>query len=189
MLRFQSQLIAMLLTISLPSTGFASRFQGISIPDSVQLSGKTLKLNGVGMLEVTLFNVDVYIAALYLERPTRNPKMVTSGKHPWCVITHFVRDIGGSQLSDGWREHLYDLAGKRLPELKKRIDRLVSLLPNVKKGDRHHFLYDPGRGLELRINGKSKGIIKGADFSPLVAKAFVGPDVDENLKNAMLRGF
>lgn len=181
------QVLAFLFVFSV-STVSARTFQGVTMPERVKVSGKSLALNGIGMLEATIFEIDIYVAALYLEKPSRKAETVINGKNTWCVITQFVRDIGGGQLADGWRERLEDRAGKNLPKFKKRIDYFVSLLPNVREGDRHAFIYEPGKGLIFKVNGKAKGRIKGADFCPLIAKAFVGPDVDQDLKRALLKG-
>ena len=175
--------------LALTVAAAARELEGVKMPESVVVDGKRMRLNGIGLLEATVFNIDIYVAALYLEKSSRNPATVIDGKHPWCVITRFMRDIGGGQLADGWRDRLRERAGRRLPKFEKRIARLCSMLPNVKEGDRHAFIYLPEKGLEVRVNGKSRGTIAGADFCPLVAKAFVGPDVDQDLKKALLSGF
>ncbi len=180
--------VAATLTL-LAATAAARQFQGVKVAESVVVQGKRLRLNGVGLLEATVFNIDIYVAALYLEKSSRDASVVIDGKHRWCVITHFLRDIGGGQLADGWRERLQERAGRQLPKFEKRIARLCSLLPDVKTGDRHAFIYTPDKGLEIRVNGKRRGAIPGADFCPLVAKAFVGPDVDQDLRRALLKGF
>ena len=50
--------------------------EGVSLPDSVPVGDRTLVLNGLGVREATIFNVNVYVAGLYVEAKTKNPSEV-----------------------------------------------------------------------------------------------------------------
>jgi hypothetical protein len=36
----------------------------------ITVAGKTLTLNGMGLREATILNIDVYVAGLYVEHPS-----------------------------------------------------------------------------------------------------------------------
>ena len=64
--RFTGLLALLLMAVSQPL--LARECQGVNLPDQLQVSGKTLQLNGLGLREATIFKVRVYVAGLYLEQ-------------------------------------------------------------------------------------------------------------------------
>ena len=60
--------IALVLTVVLgAATATAATKAGVTMPDSVTVETKTLSLNGLGLREATIFDVDGYVAGLYVE--------------------------------------------------------------------------------------------------------------------------
>ena len=52
------------------ATAFAADVAGVKLPDTVEVDGKTLKLNGAGVRKK--FVAKVYVAALYVETPSKD---------------------------------------------------------------------------------------------------------------------
>src|ERR1700753_3641177 len=46
----------------------------ISFPRHLQVNGSDLTLNGLGVRKATFLKVNVYVAALYVVQPSRDPK-------------------------------------------------------------------------------------------------------------------
>jgi hypothetical protein len=58
----------LLVIILLVTKLFAADFSGVKMADETKLDGKTLVLNGLGMRQKTIFNVNIYVGALYVEK-------------------------------------------------------------------------------------------------------------------------
>ena len=50
---------------------------GVKLPDTVSADGKTLKFNGAGIRKKAIFKV--YVAALYVETPSKDHQLLTKG--------------------------------------------------------------------------------------------------------------
>ncbi len=170
----------------LPSQAHAGSHEGINMPDTIQVAGQTLRLNGMGLHEYSILKIDVYVAGLYLQSRSKNPIAARKGQNPARVVMHFVRSVGGRMLPDGISDALTKRAGRSLSMLKRRIDRFSELLPDVEKGDRLSFTYVPGVGTDVTLNGKSQGVIRGSDFWQLFFEGFVGPPAPKQLRIGLL---
>jgi hypothetical protein len=74
-----------------------------------------------------------------------------------------------------------------IEKLRQQIDYHNSLYEDVEPGDRYALTYIPGRGTELSLNGKPKGIIEGADFANALFSIWIGQQpIDESFKRQIL---
>ena len=65
----------------------AAELDGVQLPDTLQVDGKTLHLNGFGLRTYSLLGIHIYIASLYLEHLSTDPER----DHP----------VAGDQAADG----------------------------------------------------------------------------------------
>ena len=78
----------------------AVEVEKVRIPDSVELGGKTLVLNGTGIRK-KLF-VKVYIGALYLEKPAASAAEALAATGPRRMSMHILHgEIGKDKLVNG----------------------------------------------------------------------------------------
>ena len=77
----------------------AATLAGVTLPDSVQVGGKTLVLNGLGLR--TKFVVKVYVAGLYLEQKSSDANAIVKTDAPKRLVMQFMRDLSKKQLADG----------------------------------------------------------------------------------------
>lgn len=164
---------AALAMLALPAN--AGERGGVAMPDSMQVAGKKLVLNGMGVREATWLNIDVYVAGLYLERVTRNPQEILARDDIKMIHMAFVRDVGRGDVVSAYRDGFKNNAREMLPALQSRIDRFVGWLPGFKDGGVMTLTYVPGRGTHVAINGKSVGSIEGADFGRALFSIWLGP--------------
>jgi hypothetical protein len=61
-----------------------------------------------------------------------------------------------------------------LERIRPQIDYHNSLYVDVKPGDRYSLTYIPGRGTELALNNKQKGIIEGDEFAAAIFSIWLG---------------
>ena len=70
------KIISVIALLIIQGSASAAQLQGVQMPDQVQVEGKTLVLNGMGIRKATIFHVKVYIAGLYMEKKSADPKAI-----------------------------------------------------------------------------------------------------------------
>ena len=168
---------------------FAKECKGVSFPEQTQVDGSRLTLNGLGLREATIFKVDVYVAALYLESKSGNPDDILKSAKSKRLILHFVRDVGRSDITKAWQEGFEANAGNALPSLQDRINTLNGWMTKVKTGERLSFTYLPGTGVQVDVAGTTKGALKGEDFARALFAIWLGANPpNPELKSGLLGG-
>lgn len=163
--------------------------KGVGFPDQVQAGGATLALNGLGLRLATMFKVNVYVAALYVPKPTSDPNAILAADVPKELTLHFVRNVGADDIAKGWSEGFEKSAKAELPALKDRIAMLNGWMAEMKSGQKLTFVYTPGAGVQVDVNGSVKGTIKGDDFAKAFFAIWLGAEPpNPELKAGLLGG-
>lgn len=152
----------------------AKECQGVNLPDQLQVSGRTLQLNGLGLREATIFKVKVYVAGLYLEKKSTDGNEIIASNQVKRLLLHFVRDVGRADIAKAWSEGFAASAGDALPALQDRIAMLNSWMKDMKVGDQLTFTSLPGAGVQVAAAGKAQGTIKGDDFTRALFPVWLG---------------
>jgi hypothetical protein len=167
---------------------YAKQCEGISLPEQLTIDGKKLLLNGMGVREATVFNVNVYVAGLYLENRSKDGEKVAASEELKRMQLVFVRDVSRADMAEAIGEGFKKTAGAALSKLEARIEKLKGLLPELKNGDRLSFTYQPGKGLEV-ASGKRAGVLEGADFARCLWLIWLGAHPpNAGLKRGLLGG-
>jgi hypothetical protein len=177
--------ILLCLTTALPTP--AKEVAGVSLPETVSVDGKTLKLNGAGLRKKMMFKV--YVAGLYLETPSRDAAAVSSSDEVKRMQLSILRSLDHSKITEAISEGFEKNSKEQLPALKARLDRLNSMIPDVKEGDQILLTYVPGKGTVVAAKNVEKGVIEGKDFADALFSVWLGSNpVQEDLKKALLGG-
>ncbi len=167
----------------------ARECRGVEFPDHIQVKDTDLTLNGLGIRKATILKVNVYVAALYVTSPTRDPRTLVDPGTPAELILHFVRNVGVGDLRNAWSEGFERAAKDQLPLLSARIAMLNSWMSDIKTGQRLVFVRQPGTGVQVSVNGVVKGTITGDDFSRALLTIWLGPEPpNADLKSGLLGG-
>jgi hypothetical protein len=182
--------ILLLATIALGAgEAQAKECNGVDFPDQIQVEGTTLALNGLGLRLATLLKVKVYVAALYVAKPSSAPNPILASTAPTELVLHFVRDVGADDIRKGWEEGFAKNAKEQLPALKDRIATLNGWMTDMKSGQRLTFIHKPGAGIRVDVNGAGKGTIPGDDFAKAFLSIWLGPEPpNAELKAGLLGG-
>jgi hypothetical protein len=160
---------------------------GVNVADTMTVEGKTLKLNGAGLRKKAMFKV--YVAALYVENPSKDAGALTSTDQIRSMRLHFLRDVKGQAVTDAIKEGFERNSKAQLPALADRLAKFSSMVPNVAEGDDMVMTYVPGKGTVVSVKGLEKGTIEGKDFADALFTVWLGADpVQENLKADLLKG-
>lgn len=179
------ELHRLLLGLVLLSTVAGAReLEGVQMPDTAQVEGKSLKLNGVGLRKKLFFNV--YVAGLYVETPSKDPATLVSSDQVKQVKMVMLRDLSKEKMSEAIREGFEKNAGAQMPTLRQRLNRLIRSVPDIKKGDVLAVTYVPGKGTMFAGSGE-QSIIEGKDFGDALFSVWLGKNpVDSDLKSGLV---
>src|SRR5271167_3216537 len=151
----------------------AASLAGVTLPDTVQVGGKTLVLNGMGIR--TKYMVKVYVAGLYLEQKSSDANAIIKADAPKMIVMQFVHGASKGQMTDAFNESFNDNTPDAVKTMKPDIDRLLGAIDAVKVGDKMVFTYVPGTGTTYALNGKDKLTIAGSAFAPVILSVWLGP--------------
>ncbi len=174
-----------------PSGARADQCKGVTMPPTIDVEGNRLVLNGMGAREATVFNVDVYVAGLYLPERTRDAASVLDQMGVMRMSLELVRDVERGEMNEAIREGFQRNAGGRLEALRPRIAELERLIPDLGEGDKISFTFRPDAGgvLAVHVNGRLVGRIEGEDFARAFFSIWLGnrpPNAE--LKRGLLGG-
>lgn len=178
--------LAMLVGVS-PT--YSQECAGVSFPDQVQSEAGTLSLNGLGLRQATMFKVDVYVAALYLTQASGDASAILASNTAKELVLQFVRDVGSDDLNEAWDEGFENNAGDQLGSLQERIETFKGWMMDVKSGQEMRFVFTPGTGTQVAVDGTVKGTIEGDDFARALLAIWLGPKPpNADLKTGLLGG-
>ncbi len=170
--RLLTGLMAALLLALGPATARAAERAGVHMDNTLRVGSATLRLNGIGLR--TKYFFQIYVAGLYLVRPSSNPAAIISADAPQALVMQFLRSIHRDTLVKAYRiafsRNAPALAAREAPE----VSRFLAFLPDVKDADRLTFTYQPGKGSTFAVNGGKPLVIPGRQFADLYLQVFIG---------------
>lgn len=166
----------------------AAELAGVSMPEQAALDGRQLVLNGMGLREATLLKVDVYVAGLYLEERSADPREILDSAQAKRILMHFVyKKVEQKKIAKGWTDGLQANTGDRFERHRATLDRLNGWMEEMVAGDTMAFTAIPGQGLEVLVKGQVKGVIEDEDFASDFWSIWLGASPpNEGLKTGLL---
>ncbi len=180
-------LLSSILSPGLALPAVAASLADVTMPDSVQVAGQTLVLNGMGLREK--FFIDVYVAGLYLPQKQTSGEAILSSDTPRRTVMHFVFNVDKGKICGAWDESLEANVPKASAALEKDFQTLCSWMADIGKGEEMVFTYVPGTGTEVEVKGESKGTIEGKPFADAIFASWIGEHpATAKLKKGLLGG-
>jgi hypothetical protein len=173
-------LLAFVLLVAPPAT--AGSAAGVNMPDKLEMYGKELHLNGMGVRKATVLRVKVYVAGLYVENPSRNARELINSEQVKVFHMMFLRDVDQSDVADSLEEGFRGSASD-YSQVRAQVEQMKRLLPSFDKGDTLTYSYRPGRGVRIAVNNKTVGTVDGRPF----ARALFGVWLGDSPPNAGLK--
>ena len=182
-------LVAVLLTATGVCAAQDRKCRDIAFPEHVLRDGADLALNGLGVRKATFLKINVYVAALYVTKPTREAVALINSDTSQELVLHFVRDVGVDDLTKAFREDFRHEGADRSQSMKDRIAKLNGWMTDMKKGQRLTFTRIPHAGMQVGVNGTQKGLIEGDDFARAFVSIWLGATPpNPELKSGLLGG-
>jgi hypothetical protein len=158
---------------------------GVTFPAKATINGKTLLYNGSGLREKYTF--DLYVAAMYLSRPSMDANKIINdddemGIHLELVSNKVTREKFVETVKEGFGKASHGKATSA--EISKFMGFFTG---EFKDGDKIHLEYTPGKGTSAIKNGKVLGTMPGLEFKKALFSIWLGNNpADKTLKNGML---
>jgi len=167
----------------------AATCQGVRFPDTVDVDGRALALNGLGLRQATLLKVKVYVAALYVPEPTRDASRVLAAGAPKRLELHFLRDIDVDDLNASWDEGFARNASAQMPALSAQVARLKRLMTDMRAGQRLALTQRMDGAIEVELGGKRAGSLDGEGLAAALYSLWLGErPPNPGLKAGLLGG-
>lgn len=173
------------------TTAAAFEIAGVTLDESVKVSGKDLFLNGTGIRSA--MSVKIYVAGLYLREKSKDADEVINTKAPKRLVLVFKRDLKSSIVLAAFRDGIRlnadpaDLA-KLAPRI-TQLEKALNTLEEAKSGDRLALDFPIDGSVDIIYNDKLVESIPGPEMGPAMLKIWLGfVPVADDLKNALLAG-
>ncbi len=181
--------LAMLLAYFwLPSAATAATLSGATLPDSYVVDGQPLALNGIGLRTLTIFKVKVYIAGLYLQRPSHDAQQILASPGPKAIVLKFLHSGSKDQVEKQFREGEQRNCGDGgcAPSNQADFEKLVAAAPAVEVGDTSTYIFSAKR-VRVLANNRLIGDFANADLAYHLLAGFIGAHPpSEDLRDHML---
>lgn len=154
----------------------------LSFPEKANMKNHTLLLNGVGLKEVTIFNIDVYKAALYLPKKTSDLNEINK-LFPKVIDINFLREISFDDLRKTLEKGLkrYNIYTK---ENVLAIEKWKDVITEINHGTKLKIIFTE-KSLILEAKEK-RNIINNPTLSKGFHLLWVGTKSDPKLRSGML---
>lgn len=177
------------LFIMIESSANAATCGDVQFADTLSIGNAPLVLNGLGVRTATIFDVEVYVAGLYIPEKSVDADAIIAANQPWRLMLQFVHDAGAADIRDAFQKGFERVTGGNLAPLKDRMDLLDAQIVDIKEGEYLSLTYDPAtESTTIDLNGMS-GEIQGADFADALLSMSLGPNPpNPSLKAGLLGG-
>ena len=173
------------LMLSFADNTVAATIKGIHFEDEITVEGQVLTLHGIGLLKWK-YIVDVYLVALY--KPPNIPVAEILENVPKRLEYYFFVDMKAHDFqSTGYELMARNIGEDNAQRLTEKLDAFNELYQDVKEGQRYSLTFLPGNGLDMSLDGKSLGVVKGDKFGSSYLSIWLGPDpVSKSLQEGLL---
>ena len=148
------------------------KIAGITFPPELKSKTGSLYFNGCGLREK--YTLDLYVAGLYLNKPTMDAEKVIKADAAQAikiviVSSKVTRDKFNESVKDGFANAApYSATPAQIKQFKSFF------AAPFKVKDEILMMYKPGKGTAVIINGKLKGVVAGLPFKKALFAIWLG---------------
>ena len=164
-----------LLCAALVRPAAAATLDGVTFPDTMQYGGQTLVLNGVGLRTLTILEVHIYVAALYLPAPSHDPQQILQSSGPKVLTLKFLHGGSKQEVQEEYRkgERVNCADGGCSAADSPDFERLVAAAPAVSAGDTSPYEFANG-GVVVLANGQEIDKVNNPSLAKRLLAGFIG---------------
>lgn len=145
-----------------------------NLSDSIrkkEVDGNVLLLNGIATHRRFVFNV--YRLSLYLISPSQDGEQIISSNELKFAEMQFLRDISSKDLQEAFLETFNDNCANDCERLKPEIQRLITVMPDMRDGEKVDFIFYPKKSVIRGFNDKTMEF-ESPEFGRFFIRAWLG---------------
>lgn len=148
------------------------KIAGITFPPELKTKTGSLYFNGCGLREK--YTLDLYVAGLYLNKPTMDAKKVINSDAAQAIKIVIVSSkVTRDKFNESVKEGFANAAPySATPAQIKKFKSFFAAPFKVK--DEILMIYKPEKGTAVIINGKLKGVVAGLPFKKALFAIWLG---------------
>jgi hypothetical protein len=166
---------------------FSSNVAYAELPKTLQAGDAKLTLNGSGAR--TKYLMEMYVAGLYLAKPSNEPAAIVVADAPMAIRLEITSGfVTEEKLAESLNEGFQNATNGKPEPIRKEIELFRKCLAGkIAKGDVLDLVYLPGQGVIVAKNGKQQGVVQGLAFKQALFGVWLcNNPADKDLKRAML---
>lgn len=186
-LSIRKTLITFVFALSLPA--FAAEVEGVKLKDKMNCGGTELPLVAAGLRDATIFNIRVYVLAMYA--PAVVPSLTDPNveKRPMCFEVHYLRDVEKAKVDEAWEFQFKESSEYPYPKLAEDIKLLQKFFGEIKADKGIHLFELLENSTKVYETGAYKGEIPGKEFGKNFISVFYGKNPPtKKLREALMKG-
>lgn len=166
----------------------AVEIESVLVPESAQVGGQALVLNGAGLRKKLW--VEVYVGALYVPHRSADADALVTMPGAKRFTMYMLHDVSRGKLVSAWEDGFeYNSSEAQLDALSDEIAAFNALWRDSVEGDVFILDYIPGEGTHVVFNGERVDTIEGEAFNQALMRIWLGPEPPtESLKESLLGG-
>lgn len=167
---------------------YAAQLEGVEVPETMQVLGKALHLNGLGLRTYSILDIHIYAASLYLEHFGTDPDQVIHSPETKLLAVRFVHAVSAEEAQKAWRTGLENNCVAPCHLDPNDVATFLSRVPEMHVGDVFNLIFTRNGGT-VTVNGQQIGTISRKQFADAILATFLGPNPSApELKQDLLRG-
>jgi hypothetical protein len=173
-------------SVSLPVQ--AVELDGTQVPDTIQVGGKTLYLNGYGIRTWSILGIHIYAASLYVEHLSTDPNEIIESPETKLLSVRFEHAISAHQAREAWRTGLANNCVAPCHLDPQDVASFLTQVPGMTPGE-YFYLEFSGNTAKVSADGQQIGVISRPQFANAVLATFLGPHpASPALRHELLTG-
>jgi hypothetical protein len=137
------RLVLLSVLLCLACAAQAADLAGVKLPDTMEVGGERLPLNGMALGKKFIF--EVYVVALYLPAPAKADEAVVEPDVPKGFVTQFLRSIRREKLVQAFKDGFEKNGAPKADKAQVEIDRFLAFVKDVKRETASSSCTSPGR--------------------------------------------
>ncbi len=159
------KLVAVLIAVfvAVPCAG-AMDVAGVNLSDTLTVHGNKMLLNGAGVR--SKFFMDLYVGALYLMEKGGDADGIVAGDQPMAISLNIISSmITSEKMESATRKGFENATGGNTAPIEQQIEKFIAVFKEkINVDDVYHFVYIPGKGVEVYKNTKLNSLLAGIEF-------------------------
>jgi len=187
--RFSLLVRKTLIVFSLSLPLYGAEVDGVKLKDKMICGGVELPLVAAGLRDATIFNIRVYVLAMYAPTVVTSLKDPNAEKRPMCFEVHYLRDVEKAKVDEAWEFQFKGSSEYPYPKLAEDIKLLQKFFGEIKADEGIHLFELLENSTKVYETGEYKGEIPRKEFGKNFISVFYGKNPPtKELREALRKG-